>query len=49
MVVDGFSQMAHFVRCKETMDATNIANLFSCEIIRLHGMQKASILIVTLN
>jgi len=43
VVVDMFSKMAHFISCHTAFDATNVANLYFKEIVRLHGVPKSMV------
>lgn len=40
VIVDKFLKMTHFVACKRTNDAINVARLFFHEIVRLHGVPR---------
>lgn len=40
VVMDQFSKMTYFIPCNKTLDISNTANLYFCEIVNLHGIPK---------
>jgi hypothetical protein len=41
VMVDIFSNMAHFIPCQKTSDATRIEKLFFKNILRLHSLPRS--------
>lgn len=47
VVVDRFPKMTHFIPCRKSFDANNIATSFLKEVLRLHGLMDSMFLIAT--
>ena len=44
VMVDRLSKMTHFAACKKTISSMELAQLFTKEIIRLHGFQRSLVM-----
>lgn len=44
VVVDRLSKMRHFVACRMTVDAGELAEMFLKEVLRLHGLPNTIVL-----
>jgi len=43
LIVDRFSKMAHFMACHTIFDASQVADLYFKEIVRLHGIPRSMV------
>jgi len=41
MIINRFSNMTHFVTCAKTNDATQVAELYFKEVMRLHSIPRS--------
>ena len=41
VVVDRFTNMAHFISCYKISDTTHVVNMFFNEVVSLHGLPKS--------